>query len=381
MNILIIKDQRAKYSVDGTAVYFRNYALELQSRGFKVVALLESTDTQLQDFCVSYGIDFFVIPNHRLIEAKPMRSVINIWRIRKLIRSLVQSMKIDIIDLHHHSLFHLLPKSLSSKIIVHQHGALSEQQIHKSLSYKLFRRSHLEHLKRSLMFRLDIADLIIVASRDAEASTIKQFRCENANFLVSPYGTTGAHSFTRYKQGHTRPKILICSRFTVSKGAIDCLRFSEILERKFPGTFIIEHAGYVDYDDPTIKDALNTINHDIQFLGHVDHISDKMKSYWGMVNLSHREAGGMVLFEAKSASLPVFAWNTVGVREFIKSGANGFLHEKGDFDHLIDNVISCLNDQELYHNLRKNSFQDFEENYHFSNHTDRLIKKFRELEL
>ena len=108
MNILILKDNRIEKGVDGTATYFKNYVLELKSRNLHIVALIEQNDTYLIEFCKIHEIKYVTMPNHRLISRKPLKTAFNIIKIRSLVRHLVRAEKIDIIDLHHHSLFHLV---------------------------------------------------------------------------------------------------------------------------------------------------------------------------------------------------------------------------------------------------------------------------------
>lgn len=369
MRILVVKEQRSKVGTDGTAVYFLNYVTELKSRGIYVVALLSGSDP-LCSVCEDLCIPFYKMPPVNINLRKPFNTLKRIQLIRKLISRVVKQHSLDVIDLHHHGLCHLVPRSCYVPIVIHQHGALSKEQIIVAKRSPVLRK-----VVKRIRFNLKIASLIVVASEDAKRTTISQFNYKKDNFLLSHYGTDGDHQYTPFVPTDQPLKIIICGRFVRDKGAYDLVELAKQTKQKYPGKFCFEHLGHVDKDDPEILSLYNKGKEFIQFMGNVEEPVSKMKKAWALLHVSHREAGSLVLFEAKSSSLPIFAWNVVGVHPFIRDGVNGYLIKQGAISELIERIAMTSNNQAKYLQLRKCSYISYEKNYRFSSHMDRLISR------
>lgn len=373
MRILVVKEQRSKLGNDGTKKYFINYVTELKSKGIYVVALLSVSDP-LCNVCENLGIPFYQIPAVNISLRRPFNTFKRIQFIRKLVSRLVEQQSIDVIDLHHHGLCHLIPRSCSVPVIIHQHGALSEEQI--TIAKRL---PFLRKLIKRIRFNLKIASLIVVASEDAKRTTISQFNYKKDNFFLSPYGTDGNHRYTPFVPKDQPLTIINCGRFVRDKGAYDLVELAKKACEKYPGKFSFQHLGNINMDDPEMLSLYNEGKEFIKFLGNVKDPVYHMKKAWALLHVSHREAGSLVLFEAKSASLPIFAWNVVGVHPFIMDGVNGYLFQQGAISELIESMAKVSNNEAKYNELRNASYTDYERNFKISAHIDRLLSKLKVL--
>ena len=151
----------------------------------------------------------------------------------------------------------------------------------------------------------------------------------------------------------------------------DLVEIAKKLHSDYPGKFLIEHLGHVDKNDNETNTAYQNGKDFINFRGIVSDPLTYMNSAWALLNLSHRESGGLVNFEAKSASIPIFSWHVVGNRETITHELNGYLFKQGCIDKMVKQINVVSNNNPLYHKLRKNSFKDHEMNFKFTKHIDR----------
>jgi len=368
--ILAIKEKRSLWGDDGTAVYFLNYLRELKLRGIIVFAMISEGDEKIIQDIKDLQIPYCEMPTVNISFKHPLNTLLRILSIRNNINRYVKKYSLNILEFHFAGLCHLKPFFCNIPVVINQSGALSKEQILKQ-EMLLSKENYLVRLRRKIRFQLDIADLMIVQGEDAKATTILQFDYKKDNFLVSPFGTTREQLYSEYCNQEGPFKIIACGRFSVDKGMHDLVEIAKKLHSEYPGKFLIEHLGHVDKNDEEINTAYQNGKDFINFRGIVSDPVTYMNSAWALLNCSHREAAGLVNFEAKSASIPIFSWDVVGNREYITHDVNGYLFKQGSIDEMVKRLNVVSDNILLYHKLRKNSFKDYEVNFKFTKHIDR----------
>ena len=373
-NILILKDQRGKSGPDGTARYFLDYVDELYKRGFNVFTFVERTDSFLITNLKKKGITFYKMPDHRPKVSKPLSSYKNIRNYRKKIVELVRRENIQVIDLHHHMLCHLVPRSIKCFILCHKHDALSIKQL-STPKFNSYLKNLIHKLKKGFTMDMSKADLVTCPSIDSKKTAIAQANLNPKDIFVSPHGTTGKFLFRPFLATNSLLKIITCGIFTKAKGCEEFCKVAKFFYKNHPGKFEFIHIGFVNKNDLEINSIYENYKDFVKFKGVRTDVEKIMSKGFIYLHLSHREAGSRAMFEAKSTSLPIIGWDVVGVREFIRNNVNGYICKFGDLKDVKMKIAFLANNNEKYNALRKQSYEDFSTNFRFEKHVDRLITK------
>jgi N,N'-diacetylbacillosaminyl-diphospho-undecaprenol alpha-1,3-N-acetylgalactosaminyltransferase len=120
--------------------------------------------------------------------------------------------------------------------------------------------------------------------------------------------------------------------------------------RKRPGMYI------GDTDDGNIscasKEFLNS--GDVVWLGHRDDIQEQIELCDIFVLPSYREGVPRTLLEASSLAKPIVTTNTVGCREVVDDGLNGFLVPVSNSEILAAKIKELIDSKELRDTFGKN---------------------------
>ncbi len=93
----------------------------------------------------------------------------------------------------------------------------------------------------------------------------------------------------------------------------------------------------------------------VSFMGMREDINNFYRSADLFLFLSHRESAGLVLAEAMFFSLPLVAWDIIGVNEMFVNGVNGYLCEFSNTDEVVSNVIKVLDNDDIYKRFSNSS--------------------------
>ena len=94
---------------------------------------------------------------------------------------------------------------------------------------------------------------------------------------------------------------------------------------------------------------------------------------------SGNEAFGRVTVEAMKLGVPVIGAKSGGTLDIIIENENGLFYESGNSQHLSERLFELINNKELYNFLSKNAIRGANELYNNDNHTNNLMKIFKNL--
>jgi glycosyltransferase involved in cell wall biosynthesis len=104
--------------------------------------------------------------------------------------------------------------------------------------------------------------------------------------------------------------------------------------------------GFIDTENPdSVSHAVvkNWIaNQWIEYLGESDDVATYIADCSCLVLPSYREGVPRTLLEAASMAKPIITSNSVGCREVVEHGVNGFLCTPGNIEHLIETIVYFL---------------------------------------
>ena len=380
MKILFIKEKRSDTGVEGIAIYLLNICVMLDKLGIEYLVLYNAQDLFYQK----------MIDNNikvKLVNLPPssvynlFHKYLDVLKIRKLIKSIVLNEKITVINVHFPHLLQYVSPSWKIPIIAHWHGAFINNKPLKYIETEkkmnlisLFRNIYQKH--RIYNFRN--AKRIICPSLAAKNTAIQSFLVPENKIEINPYGIKKIFP-NEYKDIKNelgfKPKdkiILSAGRVTKSKGVEDFCKIASSLKHRKNYKFVFL-GGYKDksYYDHLVEKYSDCVF----FMGMREDIFNFYRSSDLFLFLSHRESAGLVLAEAMFFSLPIVAWDIIGVNEMFTDGKNGFLCDFLDNKQASKMVEKILDNSQLYEEFSKQSSIE-SENHLIENSVKNLIKIF-----
>ena len=130
------------------------------------------------------------------------------------------------------------------------------------------------------------------------------------------------------------------------KGIKEYYVAAESLSKKFRNVVFVLVGG-TDQGNHTCASETFLNSGTVRWLGQRDDIADLTAIADIYVLPSYREGLPATLMEAAAMSKPIVATDTVGCRDVVKDGYNGFLVPVKDSKALIKKIETLINDQEL----------------------------------
>ena len=155
---------------------------------------------------------------------------------------------------------------------------------------------------------------------------------------------------------------------------LDC--YEKIIQQR-DDLFLIYAGGGPSEDE--LKDLVKAkgLKNKVLVTGYLDHV--EMAQFFGIGDVfafpSVTETQGLVICEAMAAGCPILAMNSMGPKDIIKNGINGFLvtDDKKDF---IEHLVALLDDADLRQKMSQNALCDVEY-FSIEKCTDRLLLTYK----
>lgn len=151
--------------------------------------------------------------------------------------------------------------------------------------------------------------------------------------------------------------LLFVGRLTKEKNLSFLIRtFTQVKNQQPNTTLVLTAQGPMEEELKALSSELGLSAQDIIFTGAVpfDTLVNVYYSADLFVFSSLTETQGLVITEAMAAGLPVVAVRASGVQDMVDDGVNGILTNL-DMDELADAICRVLEDEVLYHHLKKNA--------------------------
>jgi len=147
--------------------------------------------------------------------------------------------------------------------------------------------------------------------------------------------------------------ILMVARAIWDKGIREYYESARVLNQTYSHIqFVL--VGDIDEGNHTAASKEFLINEDVLWLGHRDDIVELTAISDIYVLPSYREGVPVTLMEAASMSKPIVTTDTVGCREVVDDGKNGFLVKVKDSKSLTNKIEKLILDSELRNIMGKN---------------------------
>jgi glycosyltransferase involved in cell wall biosynthesis len=165
----------------------------------------------------------------------------------------------------------------------------------------------------------------------------------------------------RLKESYSKDKIkiVLVARMLKDKGVYEFVKAALLLKKKYEHAIEFILVGGVDMLNPafiSFEDLNGICDGDyIKWLGHQDDIKGIYQNADIVCLPSYREGLPKSLVEAMSIGCPIITTDTIGCRECVEEGFNGFLVPVGDHIILASRIEKLANDKELRIEMGANS--------------------------
>jgi len=184
------------------------------------------------------------------------------------------------------------------------------------------------------------------------------FNDRNKFFVIKGSGVDMDRFVYSDRKNRNNISFILTSRMLRDKGVLEFINASKKVTVKFPDAkFLL--VGNLDKfnlasltEDELRYELLGT---NVTWLGYRDDIPALLKESDVMVLPSYREGLPKSLIEAAATGLPIITTDTVGCRECVDDGVNGFLVPIGDSDILAKKMIELIENPEMVKRMGKAS--------------------------
>lgn len=178
-------------------------------------------------------------------------------------------------------------------------------------------------------------------------------------------------------------KVMLTARMIVEKGVFLLTEAAERLRSRYEGKveFLLV-GGLDDHPGAITKEQLNAVcdGEYIQWLGYRTDVRDLLKQCHVMAFPSYYMEGlPKSLIEADAIGRPIITSNSVGCKETVVDGYNGFLIQPKDVDALTEKLDMLLSDKELRVKMGKNARKYAEEYFSIEVVKERHLAIYNEL--
>ena len=175
---------------------------------------------------------------------------------------------------------------------------------------------------------------------------------------------------------HTsKPVVMMVGRAIWHKGVKEFYEAAKKLADKAHFVYV----GATDPGNPSSVSEEFLYSGNVEYLGHRDDVKDLIGSCDIFVLPSYREGLPRTLLESGALAKPLVATDTVGCRDVVVNGFNGFLVPPKDVSALVQAIERLVDDELLRKEFGKNAKSFVEENFAIEKIVDAYIKLYEEV--
>ena len=185
-----------------------------------------------------------------------------------------------------------------------------------------------------------------------------------------------------FKNNREIPTIALVARMLKDKGIYEFVAaVRKLKSQKINARFLL--VGDIDPLNPTSLKKETLINWDsqkvIDWLGWIDNVGDILKKTDILCLPSYREGLPKALIEGASFGLPIVTTDTVGCRDVVQDGVNGFLVPVKNIEELSNKLAILINDKDLRDKMGKESLKIVSSKFSSKIINEKTLKVYNEL--
>ena len=200
---------------------------------------------------------------------------------------------------------------------------------------------------------------------------IKSVGVDSKKFDISRYSSQDIEKIKTENNISKKVVVLMIARAIWDKGIKEFCESAKILKQKYKDVeFVL--VGSTDEGNHTCASKKYLQSGEVRWLGHRDDIAELIAIADIFVLPSYREGLPATLMEAASMSKPIITTDTVGCRDVVKDGYNGFLVPVKDINALVIKIEKLILDEKLRKSLGSNGRKIAEEYFD----VEKIVKQY-----
>ena len=361
--------------------HFLSRALSAQKDGFEIYVCCNETNKK--KIIENYGINFITLPYSR-------PNINPFYELYILIRLIFVVVKVKPDIVHNVALKPIIQGTFASwllniKSVVNAPVGMGYVFISKSLKAKLLKPILVLFLRIFLNPHKGInkKGKVIFENND-DLNYFKSLKAVDSTHacVISGAGVQIDKTFSKRKIKNKVPIVVLIARMLKDKGIYEFFEAFQLLKnKKVKCQFVL--VGDVDPLNPaSIKRSTLQkwkVDKEIKWLGWIDDIQKVLLETDILCLPSYREGLPKALVEGAAASLPLVATDTVGCREVVIDGYNGFLVPIKDSKKLAEAIEKLVLDSSLRKLMGRESFRMANSKFSSSKINSLTLKVYNEL--
>ena len=361
--------------------HFLSRALSAQKDGFEIYVCCNETNKK--KIIENYGINFITLPYSR-------PNINPFYELYILIRLIFVVVKVKPDIVHNVALKPIIQGTFASwllniKSVVNAPVGMGYVFISKSLKAKLLKPILVLFLRIFLNPHKGInkKGKVIFENND-DLNYFKSLKAVDSTHacVISGAGVQIDKTFSKRKIKNKVPIVVLIARMLKDKGIYEFFEAFQLLKnKKVKCQFVL--VGDVDPLNPaSIKRSTLQkwkVDKEIKWLGWIDDIQKVLLETDILCLPSYREGLPKALVEGAAASLPLVATDTVGCREVVIDGYNGFLVPIKDSKKLAEAIEKLVLDSSLRKLMGRESFKMANSKFSSSKINSLTLKVYNEL--
>lgn len=205
-------------------------------------------------------------------------------------------------------------------------------------------------------------DLVIFLNEDDKQEFISRRIVKEDQTLIIPGIGVDTNSIAFNDNDHREKKVVMLSRLTTNKGIEDFCKIAEQVRKQRPD---ISFKLYGEEQSVRVKDIIRYIEFDyIKYCGYTNNPIQTISEASIYISTScYREGFPRTFLEAMAVGTPIIATDTVGSRDAIKDGVNGYMLHMHDIDAFTKKILELIDDQKELKRISKSARKYCEDHY------------------
>ncbi len=204
--------------------------------------------------------------------------------------------------------------------------------------------------------------LVIFLNEDDKKEFINRKIVKNNQSLVIPGIGIDIKNIAFNNNTNKEKKVVMLCRLNKAKGIIDYCEVASLVRKSRPD---IPFELYGDEQDVLAKDLAKYINNgDIKYCGYTNNPLETIRNARLYVSTSfYREGFPRTFLEAMAVGTPIIATDTIGSRDAIKDGVNGYMLHIHDIDAFAKKIIEIIDDEDELKRMSESARNYCEEHF------------------
>ena len=179
-------------------------------------------------------------------------------------------------------------------------------------------------------------------------------------FLIRGAGVNIDKDFVKFKRKNKIPIVALVGRMLRDKGIFEFIDAVKLLKKNNIKAKFLLIGGVDNYYSSSIKLSLLKKWHDkkiVEWLGYISNVDEILEKIDILCLPSYREGLPKALIEGAAKGLPIVTTNTVGCKDVVEDGKNGFLVPVKNSLELANAISILIKDEDLRFKMGCESFK------------------------